>query len=138
MCPTHFVLFRQVPDLDASGARSAEFGNLVIGQFLRRAEAHPLVPSPRDPFRLAFFPEVHLELGDRGQESEYELAGRGRGVDCLVKHDEPDVVFLQLLENPVQIEGGARQAVEAGDHQDVAAADEPETFLQSRPGRGPS
>ena len=83
---TQFVLFRQVPDPDAGGVFAAELGNLVPGQFQRKAKAHPLGPGSRDPFRLTFFPEVRLELRDRGQDSEHELAGRGRGVDGLIQY----------------------------------------------------
>ncbi len=79
-----------------------------------------------------------LELRDRGQNPEHQLASRSRGVDGLIQHDETDLIRLQLCKNPVQVQGGPRQPVETGDYQDVAATDVAETFLQCRSGRGPA
>ena len=103
--PTQFVLFRQVPNPGAGGTLDTGLGSLILGQFRGRAEAHTLGPGPRDSLRLALFLEMRFELGDRSQDPEYKFAGRGRGVDGLVLHDEPDVVFLQLLKDSVQVEG---------------------------------
>lgn len=90
--------------------------------------ARPLVDASRlglgDPLGLALAPEVGLELGEDPEHVEEGLAGGGRRVDRLLGRQQPGPLPSQLAHDVLKIADRARQAVNAGDDQRVALADE--------------
>ena len=56
-------------------ARStAQLDDLIVGQFRRRAETHPLGPGSRYTFRLALFPEIRFKFRDSSQDPSFSCS----------------------------------------------------------------
>src|SRR5271166_396725 len=64
--------------------------------------------------------EVALELGERGQDGEEQLALRGRGVDRLVEAHEVDAAFLEQTGHVHEVAYRPADPVELGADERVA------------------
>ena len=67
--------------------------------------------------------EVTLELGQRGEDVEDQLAAGGGGVDLLLQAAEPDPVVGQAGDGVDQVAQGAAEPVQLPDDQGVAGAE---------------
>ena len=83
-----------------------------------------------DPFELPLAAQIGLELGEHAEHVEKGLAGRGAGVDRLLGRLQRDALGLQLVHDVLQVLQRARQAIDAGDDERVAGAQEVEQHLQ--------
>ena len=97
----------------------------------------PTVDAPAlrggDPLGLALTPEIGFELGKDPEHVEKRLAGRGRGVDGLLRRRQMGAFLLQSRDNGLQIAEAARQPVDARDHKRFARLDECQDGLQLVP-----
>ena len=64
--------------------------------------------------------ESLLEVRDRAEDVEHELAGGRGGVETLLETDQVDVAGLEAVDGLEQLPERAPQTVEAGDAQAVA------------------
>ena len=87
-----------------------------------RAEASPAV--------VAFGDQLAFELGQRGEDPEYELAGGGGGVDRGAlpgEHLQPDAAGGQVVDGVDQVVQVAAEPVESPDDEGVAVSERFET-----------
>ena len=83
-----------------------------------------------DAFELSLAAQIGLEFGEHAEHVEERLAGRGAGVDRLLGRLQRDTAGLQLVHDVLEVLQRTRQAVDAGDHERVAGAQEIEQQLQ--------
>src|SRR5262249_25474547 len=87
----------------------------------RRTEFHAVVHGTLATLRHPRRDQLAFELGDRGHDVEDQAASGARGVDVLLAQaDKADVVLAEAFEDVEQVAHRSRQAVEAGDDNDVA------------------
>ena len=77
--------------------------------------------------------QVALELGQRPEDVEDQLAAGGRGVDRLLERPGSPAPGLEVAQGLDQVRELATQAVELPDHQGIPGLQEPRTW--SSPGR---
>ena len=76
----------------------------------------------RRPGVSALPDQLPLELGQRREDVEHELAARGGGVDVLGQASEPDLALGQGVDGVDEVPERTTQAVEAPDDHGVAGA----------------
>jgi hypothetical protein len=74
--------------------------------------------------------QIGLEFGEHAEHIEERLAGGGAGVDGLLRRLQRDTAGLELVHDVLKVLQRARQAVDAGDHERVAGAQEIEQYLK--------
>jgi hypothetical protein len=73
---------------------------------------------------------VGLELGEHAEHVEEALAGGGAGVDRLLARLQGGALGLQGADDILEVADAARQAIDPGDHQHIALAQEVEYGAQ--------
>ena len=82
----------------------------------------PLRPHSREPGQGAFADQLPLELGQRGEDAEYEATGRGGGVDLRAlpgEHPQAHAASQQVLHGVDQVGDGTAEAVEPPDDEHI-------------------
>ena len=82
-----------------------------------------------DPFELPLAAQIGLEFGEHAEHVEERLAGGSAGVDRLLGCLQRDTPGLQLVHDVLQVLQRTRQAIDAGDDERVAGAQEIEQHL---------
>jgi hypothetical protein len=77
--------------------------------------------------------EIPLELCERSEDVEDELAATGRGVGLLLQGAEADASLLQLFDRVDEVGEGAAESVQPPDNESVARAQVRERLGQTRP-----
>ena len=107
---------------------------LVGGQLGWPTEAHATLHGRRPACPGALLDQRPLELGDAGKHGQHHAPGRaGRVGPGLAEGAQAGAGLTQLLGDPQQVAGRARQAVEAVDHDHVLLAHLVEQARQLRP-----
>lgn len=123
-------------DLELSGdlGRTYAFGAEAADFFDGDAGLAALVDARDlglgDTFELAFAPDRGFELGEDAEHLEERHARRGRSVNRLFGSPKVCALLPQASDNAFKVTDRARQAVDAGDHQGIAWADEGQDRLQ--------
>ena len=90
----------------------------------------PLALGSLDPFELPLPAQIGFELGKDPQHVEERLAGGRAGIDRLLGRLEGHPFAAQLVDDVLQIFDRAGEAVDPGDHEDVAVVQKVEQQLQ--------
>ncbi len=98
-----------------------------------RPFVHPARLGGGDTLKLALAAQAGLELGEHAEHVEECLASGGRGVHRLLGRLQRHPLGLQLMHDVLQILHRPGQAIDAGDDQGVALAQEVEQDLQLAP-----
>ena len=106
--------------LPAVVERAGQRQLLGIGQLLRPPAESPPRPRRGEPGVGPLPDQVALELGQRPEDVEDELAARGGGVDLLGQALEADPPLRQRGHHLDQVLEGAAQAIEPPDDEGVA------------------
>ena len=124
-------MFRGLPRRQPSFDKCLRGRNRLLIQC--RATGPPAAFSGRcNPVARALGDKPPLEVGNRPEDVEYQLAG-GRGrVDAFLETDQVDVVRLEVLDRFEQLLEGAPEAVETCDTETVAGAGMVDQLAQPR------
>ena len=68
--------------------------------------------------------DVALELAHGHEDRREELAGRGARVDLFFDADDLDALLFEMVDDREEVFGGAAEAREALDDEEVAVAEE--------------
>ena len=126
---------RRAADLERSsnlrGAKALVLQFAYPCRLYRRRAAFVDASSLRlsDTFKLAFAPQIGLELGEYAEHIEEAFAGGGAGVDRLLRGLQDCATSPYSSYDVLQIADATRQAIDTGDHQHVTIAEEIENSL---------
>lgn len=117
------VVMHQRANEHALLAPRQKFSDLRQRELFASAQHDASLLGELNAVHLPLGPEFGLELRDSPEHVEEQPTRGVVSVDLLVEYLEMDALALEVVCNLAEVQRGAGQTVESGDHQDVALAD---------------